>query len=215
MKTLIAVIVAVVGGILLWYIKVDKPAATPSPSPSLSANQSISTPEITFSYGTDFGLATKPQQILASSYIPPCDEGFDYCLYYDSPTYKGTNFESAGLAVNRRADLKNKTTCMETQPAGYQELRPVSQDNNGYSTSVFEGLGDAAAGHYSSGTLYRLWTGSVCYDFETRIGESQFQNYPAGSIKEFMPSDRAFLEQRLRDIIQGVSISASGVHPFK
>lgn len=50
----------------------------------------------------DFGLALHPHQVLVSSYILPCDESFDYCLYYLGRELEGTNFESAGLRIERR-----------------------------------------------------------------------------------------------------------------
>jgi len=33
---------------------------------------------------SEFGLAVTPEQIMVTSYIPPCDENFDYRLYYNN-----------------------------------------------------------------------------------------------------------------------------------
>src|SRR5581483_3797253 len=52
-------------------------------SPSTPAfDQSISDGTFTIAFpSTDFGLATNQQQLLVNSYIPPCNQGFNYCLY--------------------------------------------------------------------------------------------------------------------------------------
>jgi hypothetical protein len=214
--TIIAIIIVALLGFWYWNGNVKVAQNSPSPSPTATATPSgdtVSTPEITFSYGGDIALATKPDQILVKSYIPSCSEGFDYCLYYKGLTYENTNFESAGLRIDRRADLKTQSTCLNTMPEGYSDLRPVISNQTGYSTSVFGGLGDAGAGHYSSGDLYRLWFGTTCYEFETRIGETQFANYPAGSIVEFTDANRAAVQQKLKDLLANITITSTGVHP--
>ncbi|MBX4216213.1 hypothetical protein KW797_04690, partial [Candidatus Parcubacteria bacterium] len=140
----------------------------------------------TFGYPSDFGLAAAPEQALIRSYIPPCDEKFDYCLYYNGKEYEGTNFESAGLRIKRRADLAG-AQCLTAAPGGREGLSPASvKEESAYSKSVFSPLGEGAAGHTAEGALYRLSYAGECYEFEMRIGKSQFANYPAGTIKHLL-----------------------------
>ncbi|WP_371067884.1 hypothetical protein, partial [Salmonella enterica] len=123
------------------------------------------------------------------SYIPPCIDGFEYCLYYNGQDYVGTNLESVGLSILKRNDLKNITTCLNTAPQGYN----MKSTSISTSSSVFSPLGDAAAGHYSSGESYRLYKNNMCYEFQTRIGLTRYENYPEGSIKKFSDADESLM----------------------
>jgi hypothetical protein len=163
---------------------------------------------------TAFGLATHPEEVKLQSYIPPCNSSFAYCVYLSSGAYAGTNFESAGITIAKRPDLTTKQTCLTTPPAGYTLAPQKTQEGDGYAASVFSPLGDAAAGHYATEELYRLSVGSKCYEFLTRIGESQFANYPAGTIKEFSSADRAAVHSSLRAFLDGVTLDGGRAISF-
>src|SRR5438067_3158548 len=121
------------------------------------AEASISNRDISINYPKDFGLAVSKNQMLIKSYIPPCSENFDYCFYYNGDNYRDTNFESAGLRIKKRDDLSLKESCLNSSPEGFVGLEPRILDDGRYATSLFSPLGDAAAGHYSSGELFRLY----------------------------------------------------------
>jgi hypothetical protein len=222
------IIVAIVIILLAWWIyqanKESQPAASSgsyssstmaaSGTPVLgspngaSFDQSISDGTITLQYpSADFGLATNPQQILVSAVIPPCDQNFNYCLYYDnSSTYAGTNFESAGIRIQKRTALATQSSCLTTQPAGYTNLTPTITTSTDYAVSVFPQLDDGAAGSTSSGSLYRLFYKGACYEFETRIGQSEFANYPSGSIQEFTSVDASALQFEIQEILATLTL---------
>ena len=229
---LVLVIAAVV--IAGWYID-QAYLGSPSsgyqyPTSSVSGGTSTTPPAFdqSISDGTfiiafpssEFGLATNQQQLLVHSYIPPCDQGFNYCFYYIGSAYHGTNFESAGIRVKKRADLTTENKCLTTQPTGYMNLIPLVATSSQYGASVFSTLGNGAAGHYANDTLYRLWAptsaaGTVattnagkCYDFETRIGQSQFSNYPSGTIKEFTGTDQTTLQNKMQKILNTLTIAS-------
>ncbi len=131
-----------------------------------TGDQSISDGTITIVYpATDFELATSSQQITTHSYIPPCDADFNYCLYYIGTAYQGTNFDSAGIRVEKRTDLTTQAACLTTPPTGFTNFTPTSTIAGDYAVSEFTPLGDAGAGHYSTGTLYRLEYNGACYEF--------------------------------------------------
>ncbi len=161
----------------------------------------------------DFGVATFGQSIPLQSYIPACESDFDYCLYFTGLEYKGTNLESAGLRVKNRTDLNTEKLCLETPAAGQGRETPpvgtVSKDI--YSAALFAPTGDAGAGHYASGLAYRFFyrQNSSCYELETRIGRTQFMNYPAGTIKEFTTTDLMVLQNKIKEII--ISFSLPGL----
>jgi len=203
---LVAIILIVLAGLFFW----PQPQLVTAP-PGVIYNQTVSDGTITFGYNSpEWGLATTPEQVLAHSYIPACDEGFAYCLYYNGSAYQGTNFESAGLTIKKRPDLATQSACLQAQPDGYAALVPLVATSSDYVISKFAPLGDAGAGHYATDTLYRLSYGSLCYEFRTRIGETQFANYPAGSIKQFTDADRTAVQQDLQSLISNISLPSGG-----
>lgn len=184
-----------------------KDEAIPLPIPSVSSN-SISDGLLTIPYDKNFALATNPEQILVKTYIPPCLPGFNYCLYLHADTYKGTNFESAGVAITKKPDMGTERLCLNTPPRGYSDVLPDhtgGTDATAY--SVFENISDAAAGHYANGNLYRLFLRkeNICYEVETQIGQSRFENYPAGSIKQFSKTDEGVVKDQLEGIIEAIT----------
>lgn len=181
--------------------------------------QSVSDGTITFTYDSNFGLATTPSQVTVTSYIPPCDSDFNYCLYYNANTYAGTNFESAGLRIEKRTDLTTQSACLQTAPTGFDSsLKPngTNTANASYATSVFSNVGQGAAGHLSSGMLYRLFvaSNSSCYEFETRVGQTEFGNYPPGAIKEFTDADNQQVQVQLLNVVQGITLKGNQLVQF-
>lgn len=221
--TIGVLIIIVIAGLLFWSSitkRVTPQINTASSTPSASIfDQTLSDGLVTFGYfSEEFGLAANPTQILTRSYIPPCSETFDYCLYYIGKKYEGTNFESSGLRIQKRDDLGNEKLCLNTPPGSFDSSKKPdsSKSADKYSSSVFTGIGDAGAGHYASGTLYRLFVkgNSSCYEFETRIGQTQFANYPAGAVKEFTASQTEDLRSKLTQIIENISLPTGEKYLF-
>ncbi len=172
-----------------------------------AGDQSVSDGTITITYPTsEFGLATTQQQILVRSYIPPCDANLTYCLYYIGNAYQGTNFDSAGIRIEKRTDLATVNACLTAPPSGFANFTPTSTAASDYSVSEFSPIGNAGAGHFSKGTLYRLAYNGTCYEFETRIGQSQFANYPSGTIQQFTDADQASLAAEIQNILDGITL---------
>lgn len=173
-------------------------------------DQAISDESIVFGYPSDnFGLAKKGDEIPVDSYVGTCNPDFDYCLYYVGSEYKGTNFESAGIRIKNRVDLTDEKSCIKTPPLGYDELSPSTETlGRVYSISKFPNIGDAAMGHFASGELYRFFiqSSAKCYEFETRIGQTRFENYPEGTKVKFTDSDNAKVQDLLNQVIEHVSL---------
>lgn len=178
------------------------PGGTPTPEAVTTTNGVI-----TFSTPSDFGLATTKDQILVKGYIPACDDGFDYCLYYNGSNYAGTNFDTAGVRIKNRTDLKTAASCLNVAPLGYDIFKPtIVSTSTSYTLAVYGPVGDAGAGHYASGEIYRLAYDGTCQEFETRIGASQFANYPAGAIKEFTVAQQDELKAKMIDILKNTTL---------
>ena len=198
---------------VVYFIVSDKPE-TPQDTindnttqvPQATTTPTISDGVISFSVPTDFALAVTAEQVLAKKQIPPCYEGFDYCIYYNSDFYKDTNFESAGVTINKRPDLKTHDTCLRTLPAGYSTIGSTTAEYPEYFISKFGPLDDAAAGHYATGEDYRIFTDQKCYQFITRLGQSRFENYPVDKVREFPAADATRMLDKLRDIVGGVTL---------
>ena len=202
-RLLIGLIILAAIATVFWHTT-GNPAATPDTFDT--SETTVSDGTIHFAIPRDLGLAITSEQILAKAYIPPCDEGFDYCLYYNGHAYDGTNFESAGVGIRKRLDLTSQEACLTTAPEGYERLHATTTEKSAYAMSLFAPLGDAGAGHYASGEEYRLYTAGKCYQFDTRIGETQFANYPEGSIEKFADTERESLAATLRDIVSGITL---------
>lgn len=179
-----------------------------------SGTESVSDGTISFTVPPDFALATSSQQISVRSYIPPCDAGFAYCLYYTGMAYQGTNFDSAGIRIEKRTDLMTTNTCLTTPPTGYANFTPTSTTADNYSLSEFTPLGDAGAGHSAVDTLYRVEYNGACYEFETRIGQTQFANYPSGTIQQFTATDQTALRSEMQNILDTITLSSGETVAF-
>lgn len=215
---LIVVVIVMVGGGLSYYLWRQSAPLSMAPSSSITASttvpasQTTSDGVITFSQLSQFGLAVSNDQV-PTSYIPPCSNQFDYCLYYTGDVYQGTNFEDAGVSISKRPDIATERLCLDTPPAGYSaQVLPQTSSVNEYSASVFAPIGQGAAGHYVTGAVYRLWVRASlqCYEFQTRIVQSAYDNYPPGSIKEFTATAEQALAQLLDQELQTVVLNASG-----
>ncbi len=213
---LFVLIIVVAGG---WWLYAHYSTPTGDTTGTVATTtvktESLTTPwglSLTYPSST-YGLAVTKAQLPTTSYIPPCNESFAYCFYRVGEEYKGTNFESAGLRVAKRTDLTTERLCLNTPPEGFDASTEPSSTMtaNAYSTSVFKDVGDAAAGHYAAGSLYRVYLRDtkVCTEFETRIGETQYANYPAGSIKEFTAAERTAVFAELAKLLTSVTIASS------
>jgi hypothetical protein len=229
---LFIIVVAVLTAGVLWFVNSGSQNSTITPANSASGtvptlvlgtptgttpagSQSVSDGTITLVYPTaDFGLATSSQQIASRSYIPPCDADFTYCLYYTGTLYQGTNFDSAGIRVEKRIDLTTQAACLTAPPTGFTNFTPTSTVVGDYAVSEFTPVGDAGAGHYSTGTLYRLAYNGACYEFETRIGQSQFANYPSGTIQQFTDTDETNLQAEIMGVLNGIILSSGEIVAF-
>lgn len=158
---------------------------------------------ISFVRPSNFGLALNKSQITINSYIPPCDENFDYCLYYKENTYANTNFGSAGVRIKKRNDLTS-ATCLTAQPNGYTGLTPKTVASTTAYTLVSFPVGDAGMSHYANGELYRLAYKGTCHEFETRISATQFGVYEEGTKVEFKDAE---LKDEIKNILNSIQLS--------
>jgi hypothetical protein len=178
--------------------------------------QTTTTPQgVTFSFPDAFALATGNEPIMVHSYIPPCDQGYDYCIYKNDTEFAGTNFESAGLAITAKPALTTQAACLNTPPQGYDSsLKPSkTASGTGYSASVFAKLGNAAAGHNALDNIYRLYQSGTgaCTEIDERVGQSVYGNYPAGTIQEFTAADQAQAFSELGSILSGMTLGGSPI----
>lgn len=214
----------VVIGAVVWFFVASYPRPLPQtnithdpqPMPSNVSTNTISNGALSFSYDPHvWGLATNREQILVKSYIPPClSEKFDYCLYYMGDSYKGTNFESAGVDISIRSDLTTKDKCMAPSADGYvdasSQIKEVS-GSNGYTIKTIGPVGDAATGHYSNGTVYYVYIGGGCYRFRMQIGQTRYENYSEGIIKRFTTEDEKAVNATMLALLHDMTFNGKHV----
>lgn len=162
--------------------------------------------DVSLSYPDDFGMAVNQDQLLVSSTIPVCSSGFDYCIYLNSGEYDGTNFEGAGLGIVIRGDLDYEAACALEQPEGFSELEPVVEGGVDHVTSVFDEVGEGAAGHFTNGAVYRLYFADTCYEFESRVAQAQFSNFEPGAVERFGDEALDDVLTSLTDIVESVEL---------
>lgn len=159
------------------------------------------------SYPTDFTkLGTDERAELNTlGYIPPCTEDYNTCLYYSGERYTETNFDSAGLSAHI-IEATNRESCEAFTGSYLLPNTDISTENlNGNTFSVARS-GDAGAGHIAEETLYRTYHNDICLEIVTRIGYTQFANYPEGTIKEFTENNREDLMNDMKNIIRTLSL---------
>ena len=220
---IIFILIGIIALTLGWAYYKERHGWTPdkisTQANSTTFDQSVSDNTITVPYPSDmFALALNTSQILTQSSVPPCDPNFSYCLYYNGNQYAGTNFESAGIRIQKRNDITNEQMCLNSPPTGFDSSTTPDAKNSGtdQSASVFSNVDTGGAGHYATGSLYRLFvrSESSCYEFETRIAQTQFQNYATGTIAEFTSADQQALQTELGQIISQVSVRNSKTSLF-
>ena len=190
---------------------VEAEVALEASASSTAANDMLTTMtlvggDISLSYPKDYGLAVNQDQLLVTSYVPVCDQGFEYCLYLRSDEFDGSNFDGAGMRIDVRDDLAFESDCMLEQPSGFSDLVPRVAGSGDHARTRFGQVGQGAAGHLSNGSVYRLYFGNTCYEFETRISQTQFGNYPAGEVERFTDEDAALVRGDFAAILASVSL---------
>ncbi|MCW5714271.1 MAG: serine hydrolase [Bauldia sp.] len=190
------------------------PVTPPAAAPGLMLAAGYTDGDITVTPAPEFTLATSAAEVAEQGVIPPCNAGFDGCFYYSGPAYDGTTLESAGLRIARRADLATADACLSAQPDGYTGLAVTTHDGGSYATAVFGGVGDAGAGHFAEGAVYRLAYEGICWEFETRIGQTQAANFDPGTIRQLSADDETALESALRAMIDSVTLPGGAAVVF-
>lgn len=147
-----------------------------------------------------FGLAVNKDQILAKSYIPPCGEGFLYCLYYNGKKYENTNFESAGVGIYVLENTA-ENSCFSAEKFNGRKENFHTETISNVKFSVFSS-GNAATGHYAKDIIYQTFQNGKCYRFVARIGTSQYQNYEPGTIEKFTPEMEDEMRSTLKEVLE-------------
>ncbi|MFA5551820.1 MAG: Gmad2 immunoglobulin-like domain-containing protein [Trueperaceae bacterium] len=188
-----------------------QPPATPATPGAPAAAASVDSltlagGEVTLELPADLALAATPEQLTTISTIPACSQPFDYCLYLPEDASAGTNLSAAGLRVSHRPELTAEVSCLLAQPGGWQDMQPGVLRLPAASTSRFGDLSEGAAGSYSLGEVRRLWTGTNCYEFESRLVLTRFENYEQGTVTEFTSQQQTALHQELLALVESATL---------
>jgi len=162
--------------------------------------------EVMLAHPAELALAVTADQLLAPGAARGCGEAFDYCFYLPEEAYAGSNLSAATLRVSARDDLRAEVSCLLAQPSGYTGLRPGVRRGEPVSTARFGDLSEGAAGSYTRGDVYRLWTGEACYEFEPFLRLTRFENYEPGAVTEFTEDDQAEVLALFERVLDSVTL---------
>ncbi|MGH7174839.1 MAG: hypothetical protein ACREGR_00575 [Minisyncoccia bacterium] len=211
--TLILAIILIGGAV--WYFTSGPSAPGSNAATTTPPVETTTTSQgLTFAIGS-YALATAGESLLSTSSVPPCDQGFDYCIYKHDSEFAGTNFDSAGLSITARPDLVTQSTCLTTAPAGYASSIAPSSTSSGtdYAASVFADLAGGAAGHEVVNSYYRLYQSAsgACTELVLRVAQTAYGNYPPGTIQEFTTTDQAQVISELQSILASTTLSGAPI----
>jgi hypothetical protein len=144
-------------------------------STSIHYEQKIVIGDITVSYPDDFGLAVRERQLTSEAAPPPCDLGFDYCMYYVGGIFD-LERETAGIRFNKRVNLNDKDKCLSTTPLGSFDYKIRTLDKKAYTSSVWFPTEVASSTGYYSSELYRIYVGQTCYEVESRVSSPSYED---------------------------------------
>lgn len=157
----------------------------------------------------DLALAASGDPLLGTASVPPCDPGFEYCLYQPPGSFGGTNFHSAGMAMRVRPELNAGPACLLVAPAGHPAVRPamiVEPDGpEAADTARYVGLSGEEEGRYVTSEVRRLHVGGTCYEFVLRVVETQFDD-GGGMVEAFTAADRAAVLERYGGLLENLSV---------
>lgn len=138
-----------------------------------------------FKYPSDFGFSTDVQQVRTLAYIPVCDDGAVACAFITRDNYPDTNFDAAGVSVTILKDKLTENACRQIDNLSIRDSgAPTTQTINGVNFAFADG-GDAAAGHFSDDKIYRAFHDGSCYELHARVGSTDIDNYPPGTVQQF------------------------------
>lgn len=128
----------------------------------------------------DFGLYTDYNKVKSLSYIPVCNDSMLGCLVYSKDKQPNTNFEGAGVSLDRLG-LGTEASCLMVQQG---ETRQADLVINGVNFAVYKGSG-AATGHFEEYINYRTFKNNDCIGITLRVTSTNIGNYEPGTVKEF------------------------------
>lgn len=103
------------------------------------------------------------------------------------------------------------TSCLLAQPEGWEQLQPAVHIGEDMSTSKFGDIGQGAAGSFTRGVVLRLFDGAECWEFETRLGLTRFENYAPGTVEEFTSENQTQVLELLRSVLDSASVHGTTV----
>ncbi len=136
-------------------------------------------------YSDEFGFSTDLNQVAGLSYIPVCDQNMVACLFLNKDTYKGTNFDGAGVSINIDPSLDTQAKCYNFKVSTSEAQTEVSDVAINGTTFKSAVGGGGAAGHYDKLQVYRNFHNNMCYEIAEDMVSTQLANYPEGTVKQF------------------------------
>lgn len=164
------------------------------PSPTDRFAQTLLVGPLTVGYPEYFGLAAGGSSLLPDWQVPPCDLGFDYCLFYVE--VNNSERRGGGIRISKRTNLDSEELCLNTSPLGHEKYKVKRLHRAAYSTSLWTHEQDAATTSFASAgqepvsvdRVYRIFTGGGCYELERRTLGASDQKVPTSVLNAVIES---------------------------
>ena len=119
------------------------------------------------------------------------------CVFYSGAEYNKTNLDGAGIIINIHNALNTEEKCYNFSNSTSEAQTQVANVNiNGVAFKSATG-GGGAAGHFDKLQIYRNFNNGTCYEISQVFIESNINNFPAGTIKQFNENE---VWQKLQEV---------------
>lgn len=198
------IIIALVVGDLYWFSGSSETPSPEVPEETLAPGWNraeLSDMGILFAYPSRAELYTKErrEEVRGLTYIPVCDpDTMSGCVVYGKDAFPGSTF--SGSAVSFAVLPINETECYSVDNA------PLSSGEKVFDTVAFRRyeVGDAAAGHYLKGNIYRGWKDVRCLEMKSTMTMTNIGVYEPGTIKEFTEAEQAVLFAEMESVLDTI-----------
>ncbi|MBX4186643.1 MAG: hypothetical protein KW802_00055 [Candidatus Doudnabacteria bacterium] len=202
---LVLVFAAVVSGIYYWQVL--KQPIPQIPSRTIVTTTTYNNDEFQFAvtYEKKYKLSTEDTQ---DFYFPSGGKTLA-TISIPSFLYPNTNLNQASATFSAKGK-STETDCQTYLTSANKNKKMTVTETLNHLTFFTDSFDGAAAGTKYNSKLYRILHNSHCYEINLKIGISNIQNYPEGTVSEIAVAD---IQPKLEDIVKTFKFTDAPVSP--
>jgi hypothetical protein len=128
--------------------------------------------------------------------MPLCDDTTIACFAYTGQSYKGTNFQGAGFAINVVRDATSEQACRNLDSTASSSPGKITIFDTRFDHNA---IAEGAMSHQQAGDSYRTYRQGVCFEMKTGINTVSLGVYDPGTLKPFHPEKLRLLLRDMAD----------------